>query len=90
MGALDRSPRANWVEKRGGLPPHIERVALAILRQNPGWSIQRAIRTAINSDKSRTATGRERNFKGNPRIRAFKMPAIVAGIARWEAMKGSK
>ncbi len=76
------------VEKRGGLPKHIEDVALAILRRNPTWTVQRAIATAINSDKARLATTRERNFKGNPRIRAKKMPAIAAGIARWTAMKG--
>lgn len=86
MGVLNWSPRKNWVEKRGGLPPHIERVAVAIMART-GWDRQRAIATAINSDKRRTATGRERNFKKNPRIRGRKMPAIVAGIARWEAMK---
>lgn len=89
-GRLDRSPKSNWVQRAGGLPKHIEDTALAILRKNPSWSVSRAIATAINSDKARLASSRERNFKGNPRIRGSKMPAIAAGIARWQAMKGSR
>lgn len=89
MGALNWSPKKNWVEKRGGLPPHIEKVALAIMRER-GLDRQTAIKFAIAADKRWAKSRRVHQFKGNPRIRAAKMPAIVAAAARWEAMKGSK
>ena len=89
MGKLNWSPRKNWVEKRGGLPPHIEKVALAIMRDH-GKDRQTAIRMAIAADKRWSKSGRVHQFKGNPRIRARKMVAIIGAAAHWEGMKNSK
>lgn len=46
--SLDRSPRKNWVENSGELPPEVRSRARALRRENPGWSLSRAIATAIS------------------------------------------
>lgn len=46
--SLDRSPRSNWVEESGGLPPKVRARARALRKKNPGWSLSRAIATAVS------------------------------------------
>jgi hypothetical protein len=50
LGALDRSPKKNWVENVGGLPKYIEKVAKS-LHEKRGMTISRAIATAISRIK---------------------------------------
>jgi len=72
--SLERSPGSadNWVEKAGGLPAFIDKVARA-LHQSEGMPIARAIATAISRAKVWAA-------KGNARA--------ASAVAQWEAMKG--
>jgi hypothetical protein len=70
---LDRSPKKNWVEKAGGLPDYIERVAKHIHYEG-GKEISRAIAMAISQVKKWAAQG--------------KAEAIKA-VAQWEKMKAS-
>lgn len=70
---LDRSPKKNWVEKAGGLPSYIERVAKHIHYEG-GKEISRAIAMAISQVKKWAAQG--------------KAEAIKA-VAQWEKMKAS-
>jgi hypothetical protein len=61
------------VEKAGGLPKYIERVARHI-RSDSGYSVSRAIAAAVSQTKKRAA-------KGNK--------AAIKAIAQWERMKAS-
>lgn len=61
--SLDRSPRSNWVEESGGLPPGIRKVARAIKKRNPSWSLQRAIATAWSMSKKWAAGGSAKGAK---------------------------
>jgi len=65
---LDRSPKANWVEKAGGLPNYIERIAKHI-HYDSGLSISHAIAAAVNRCKVLCA-------KGNAQA--------CAAVASWE------
>ena len=55
LANLDRSPRSNWVERTGGLPDYIERIAKHLHAQ--GMSISHAIATAVNTVKRWAAGG---------------------------------
>lgn len=77
-GTLDWSPKENWVDKSGGLPRYIERIALALIRER-GMSRERAIATAINRVKKWAAGGGDVN--ADTRAKAVK------ALAEWEALK---
>jgi len=68
---LDRSPKKNWVEKSGGLPDYIERVAKHIHYEG-GKDISRAIAMAISQVRKWAAQGKAEAAKA---------------IAQWEALK---
>jgi hypothetical protein len=68
---LDRSPKENWVDKVGGLPDFIERIAKH-LHYEKGMTISHAIATAVNRVKKLCAKG---NAKG------------CAAVAQWESKK---
>lgn len=70
---LDRSPKANWVEKAGGLPNYIRRIAKHI-HSDSGLSISHAIAAAVNRVKKLCA-------KGNAQA--------CAAVAEWEKKKAS-
>ncbi len=86
-GQLNRSPKKNWVEKRGGLPTYINSWATALKRENPSWPISRCIAVAISMMRKTLATGRAVNLKGKPKVSAAVKAAIKAALAKWEAMK---
>lgn len=64
---------SNWVEKHGGLPRYIERVAKHIIADS-GYPVSRAIAAAISQTKKRAA-------KGNAQA--------AAAIAQWSRMKAA-
>lgn len=64
---------SNWVEKHGGLPKYIERVAKHIMADS-GYTVSRAIAAAISQTKKRAA-------KGNAEA--------AAAVAQWQRMKAS-
>lgn len=68
---LDRSPKDNWVDKAGGLPNYIERIAKH-LHYEKGFSISHAIATAVNRVKVLCG-------KGNAEA--------CAAVASWEKKK---
>lgn len=69
--SLDRSPRQNWVEKAGRLPPAIRDMAAEIEKER-GLPLDQAIPIAISQAKKLAA-------KGNAKY--------VAAVAEWEALK---
>lgn len=69
--SLDRSPRQNWVEKAGHLPPAIRDMAAEIEKER-GLPLDQAIPIAISQAKKLAA-------KGNAKY--------IAAVAEWEALK---
>jgi hypothetical protein len=82
---LDRSPKANWVDKAGGLPNYIERIAKH-LHYEKGMDISRAIATAVNVVKKMCATG-ELNWPGHQTANAGSQAEACAAVASWERKK---
>lgn len=78
--SLDRSPRKNWVENEGGLPRYVREVANAILRENPQYSISRAISIAL---------GRMKRWVASPNTTAKTKARAAAALAQWAKMRGS-
>lgn len=72
---LDRSPKANWVEKSGGLPSGIEDLAVKLNRK--GMSVSHAIATAVSKAKRWAVTSKD------PKVKA----RWTAEVAKWEALK---
>ena len=68
---LNRSPKKNWVEKAGGLPDFIERIAKHIHYEG-GKDISTAVRMAISQNDKFAAAGNASAIKAK---------------AQWEAMK---
>lgn len=76
--SLDSSPKKNWVEKSGGLPNYICKIARAIMRS--GKSKSSAIAIAVSRTKKWAAGGSD--VDADTRAKAAK------AVAEWEALKG--
>ena len=82
---LDRSPKENWVDRAGGLPSYIERIAKH-LHYEEGMDIGHAIATAVNVVKKMCATG-DLNLPGVQQVNAKSRAEACAAVAEWEAKK---
>ena len=82
---LDRSPKQNWVDRAGGLPTYIERIAKH-LHYEKGMEMGRAIATAVNVVKKMCATG-DLNWPGLQQVRPSSRAQACKAVAEWEAMK---
>lgn len=76
--SLDRSPKSNWVEKDGGLPNYICRIARAINR-GKGHSVSSSIAIAVSRAKDWAA--------GGSKVTAATRAKAAGGVAEWEALK---
>lgn len=76
--SLDSSPKTNWVERSGGLPNYICKIAKAVM--GTGKSKSAAIAIAISRCKKWAAGGDD--VDADTRAKAAK------AIAEWEALKG--
>jgi hypothetical protein len=88
MGKLERKPGGpdNWVERQGGLPKYIERIAVHLHAK--GMPIPQAIATAVNVAKKSCATG-DLNWPGIQHVNPGSRAEACAAVARWEAMKAA-
>lgn len=77
--SLDRSPKKNWVENAGGLPPYIRKIARAI-HEKRGIPLSQAIPFAIGRIKRWAA--------GGDNVTAATQAKAAAAIAAWERLKG--
>lgn len=75
--SLDSSPKKNWVERSGGLPNYICRIARAIMRG--GKSKSQAIAIAVSRVKKWAAGGDD--VDADTRAKAAK------AVAQWQALK---
>lgn len=87
---LERKPGGpdNWVEAAGGLPKYIERIAKR-LHYERGFSISRAIATAVNTVKRWARMGKVAKY-GDPnkkRVSAKTAALAARAVAQWEAKK---
>ena len=78
-----KGKKDNWVEKAGGLPKYIERIAKH-LHYEKGHSISTAIAMAVNTVK-RWAKGTNHN---GGKLKAATVAKAQAAVASWEAKKG--
>ena len=76
--------KSNWVEKAGGLPSYIERVAKHLFYEK-GYTESRAIATAVNWVKKTCATGR--TFGGKTQVGAKARAQACNAVKQWEAKK---
>jgi len=74
----------NWVEKVGGLPKYIKRIAKHL--QEKGMTQSHAIATAVNVVKKACATG-DLNFPGVQHENAGSQAEACAAVAEWEEKK---
>lgn len=77
--------KTNWVEKAGGLPSYIERVAKH-LHSEKGYTVSRAIATAVNHAKKMCGSGTA--FGGKVKVSAKARAVACKAVAAWEAKKG--
>lgn len=63
----------NWVERVGGLPSYIKRVAKHIFYDSPGMTVSHAIAAAVQQIKKWAAQGK---------------PEAIKALAEWTAKKG--
>lgn len=82
--AVHGTELANWVEKAGGLPSYIKRIAKHL--QGDGMDESRAIATAVNAAKKMCATG-DTNWPGSQEVNAGSRAEACAAVAEWEAKK---
>jgi hypothetical protein len=85
--SLDRSPKKNWVERKGGLPEYIRRIANHLV-QEKGFSISHAIATAINAAKKMDRSG-DLNWPGRQKVNPKSRAEAKGAVAHWERMKKS-
>jgi hypothetical protein len=74
----------NWVEKAGGLPKYIKRIATHL--QEKGQDESRAIATAVNAVKKMCSTG-DLNFPGSQQVNPDSQAEACAAVAEWEEKK---
>ena len=75
--SLDRSPRKNWVENSGELPPYVREIARSI--EKTGKTLSQAIAIAISRIKVWAAGG------GN--VSAKTQAKAAKALAAWESLK---
>lgn len=85
---LERKPGGpdNWVEAAGGLPKYIERIAKH-LHYEQGYSISRAIATAVNTVKRWARGGTVTKHGTTQRVSAKTQALAAKAVAEWEAKK---
>jgi hypothetical protein len=84
LSDLNWSPKKNWVEKRGGLPPYVVRIAKHLIAK--GFSRSHAIATAINVVKKMGKSG-DLNWPGRQHANAGSRAQAAGATAHWERMK---
>lgn len=69
--SLNKSPKKNWVENSGGLPPAVRARVRALKRANPAWTLERCIATAWSQYKKEAAAGSAKGTKVTGQLAAL-------------------
>lgn len=83
-GRLNMSPKENWVDKVGGLPDYMDRIAVHLVEK--GMDRSRAIATAVNVAKKMCATG-DINFPGLQHVNPGSRAEACNAVREWEEKK---
>lgn len=83
-GLLNFSPKQNWVDKAGGLPQYIDRIAKHL--HDKGYSVSHAVATAVNVVKKACETG-DLNYPGIQHENIGSQAEACAAVAEWESLK---
>ena len=78
LGRLNWSPKVNWVEANGGLPPYLEKITIGIMK-GTWYPRERAIPIAISRIKVWA--------RGGGGVNADTVAKAAAALAAWEALK---
>jgi hypothetical protein len=81
---IEAEQLANWVQKAGGLPSYIKRIAKHLV--DKGMDQSRAIATAVNAAKKMCSTG-DLNFPGSQQVNPGSKAEACAAVADWERKK---
>lgn len=87
MGVFDKSPRSNWVERAGGLPKYIERIAVHVAGK--GKTDSQAIAIAVATCRKWCATGEVYQWPGIQMINLGSRSEACAAIAEWDAKRAA-
>ena len=82
----DKPGKNNWVDKAGGLPKYIKRIAEHIKGKHPEYPDGRCIAIAVNAVKKMCASG-DVNFPGAQQVNAKSRAQACKAVAEWEAKK---
>lgn len=87
---LERKPGGpdNWVEKTGGLPKYIERIAKH-LHYEKGYSISRAIATAVNTVKRWAKGGTVTKSGTTETVSPATVAKSIKAVAEWMAKRAA-
>lgn len=87
---LERKPGGpdNWVERAGGLPSYIERIAKH-LHYEKGMTISRAIAVAVNTVKRWARMGKVAKYGSKEHVTAKTAALAAKAVAEWEAKKAA-
>lgn len=81
---VNKPGKTNWVEKAGGLPSFIKRIAKHLVAEQ-GYTESRAIATAVSQCKKVCATGR--TFGGKTAVSPEARARYCTAAAQWESKK---
>lgn len=87
MSEFDKSPNSNWVERAGGLPNYIVRIAHHVKAK--GHDDRSAIQIAIATARKWCATGEVYQWPGIQRINLGSRSEACAAIAEWDAKRAA-
>lgn len=76
--------KMNWVEKTGGLPPYIKRIARHLKQR--GYNESQAIAIAVNAAKKMCATG-DLNFPGKQNVNVKSRAEACKAVTEWYARR---
>lgn len=81
---VNKPGKTNWVERSGGLPSFIKRIAKHLVSER-GYNESRAIATAVSQCKKVCATGR--TFGGQQSVSPAARQRYCKAAAEWEAKR---
>lgn len=85
MGEFNKSPRTNWIERAGGLPRYIERIAHHVAAK--GKTDSQAIAIAVATARKWCATGEVYQWPGIQMINLGSRAQACAAIAEWDVKR---
>lgn len=90
LPSLERKPGGpdNWVERAGGLPPYIDRIAKH-LHYERGFSISHAIATAVNTVKRWARMGKVAKYGSKEHVSPATVAKAIAAVAEWNAKRAA-